>query len=237
LGTGTQRVEEEVRRHFPGARLLRWDRDTAGQRGAHERLWAAFNAGQADILVGTQMIAKGFDFPGVTLVGVVLADAGLFLPDFRAAERTFQLLTQVAGRAGRGARPGQVIVQTYSPGHYAIQAAYRHDYSAFAARELAFRAEHGYPPYRRVARLLYADADEARCWREMGRVLRALRARAAAMPELGARFIGPAPAFLRRLRGRYRWQLLVAADAPERLLTACSWPRGWTVDVDPVSML
>jgi primosomal protein N' (replication factor Y) len=237
LGTGTQRVEEEVRRHFPGARLLRWDRDTAGQRGAHERLWAAFNTGQADILVGTQMIAKGFDFPRVTLVGVVLADAGLFLPDFRAAERTFQLLTQVAGRAGRGAQPGQVIVQTYSPGHYAIQAAYRHDYAAFAGRELAFRAEHAYPPYRRVARLLYADADEARCWREMGRVLRVLRARAAAMPGLGAQFIGPAPAFLRRLRGRYRWQLLIAAEAPERLLADCALPRGWTVDVDPVSML
>jgi primosomal protein N' (replication factor Y) len=237
FGTGTQRVEEEVRRHFPGARLLRWDRDTVDDRGAHERLWAAFNAGEADILVGTQMIAKGFDFPRVALVGVVLADAGLFLPDFRAAERTFQLLTQVAGRAGRGPQPGQVIVQTYTPGHYAIQAARHHDYVAFAARELAFRAEHGYPPYQRLARLLYADPDEARCWREAGRILRALRALAARRPALDARVIGPAPAFLRRLRGRHRWQLLIAAAAPERLLADYALPRGWTVDVDPVSML
>ena len=237
LGTGTQRVEEEVRRHFPGARLLRWDRDTADHRGAHERIWAAFNAGAADILIGTQMVAKGLDFPRVTLVGVVLADAGLFLPDFRAAERAFQLLTQVAGRAGRGPRSGQVVIQTYAPGHYAIQAACRHDYAAFASRELAFRAEHGYPPYRRMARLLYTDVEEARCWRQLGRVLRELRTRAAHAGAGDVQFIGPAPAFLRRLRGRYRWQLLIAAESPERLLANYPLPKGWTVDVDPVSTL
>ncbi len=236
LGVGTQRVAEEVRRRFPGARLLRWDRDTVAQRGAHERLWAAFAAGEADVLVGTQMVAKGLDFPRVTLVGVVLADASLHLPDYRAAERAFQLLTQVAGRAGRGSQPGQVIVQTYCPQHYAVQAARLHDYDTFAARELAFRREHAYPPYQRLARLLYSDPDEARCWRESGRALRLLRARAA---ETGqeARLLGPAPAFLRRLRGRYRWQITVVAPEPERLVAGLALPSGWTVDIDPESLL
>ena len=237
LGTGTQRVADEVLRHFPRARLLRWDRDTASGRGAHEQLWAAFNAGTADVLVGTQMVAKGLDFPRVTLVGVVLADTGLYLPDYRASERAFQLLTQVAGRAGRGARPGEVIVQTYSPGHYAVQAARRHDFSGFAERELQFRAEHSYPPVRRLARLVYSAENEARCWREGGRVLRELRARVAERGPDDAQFMGPAPAFLRRPRGRYRWQLVIAANEPERVLTDYALPSGWTVDVDPVSML
>jgi primosomal protein N' (replication factor Y) len=182
------------------------------------------------------MVAKALDFPSVTLVGVILADVGLYLPDFRAAERSFQLLTQVAGRAGRGDRPGRVIVQTYSPQHYAIQAARLHDYGAFAARELAFRSEHAYPPFRRLARLVYGDPDEARCWRECGRVLRLLRARAAES-EHAARIMGPAPAYLRRLRGRFRWQLVIAAPRPEQLLAGCSLPAGWTVDVDPTSLL
>ncbi|HZS00297.1 MAG TPA: primosomal protein N' [Chloroflexota bacterium] len=236
LGAGTQRVVEEVARHFPRARLLRWDRDTAARRGAHDRLWAEFASGGADILVGTQMVAKGLDFPSVTLVGVVLADASLHLPDYRAGERAFQLLTQVAGRAGRGAASGQVIVQTYSPQHYAIQAARLHDYAAFAERELAFRRAHAYPPFRRLGRLVYSDPDESRCWRECGRVLRELRA-ASASQAPGVQLIGPAPAYLRRLRGRYRWQLVVAAPAPERLLAACTLPAGWTVDVDPTSLL
>jgi primosomal protein N' (replication factor Y) len=236
LGAGTQRVADEVRRHFPRARLLRWDRDTAAQRGAHARLWDAFAGGGADVLVGTQMVAKGLDFPRVTLVGVVLADASLHLPDYRAAERAFQLLTQVAGRAGRGSEPGQVIVQTYSPQHYAIQAARLHDYRSFAARELAFRREHAYPPYRRLARLTYSDEDESRCWRECGRVLRLLRARAATSQQ-DAQLIGPAPAYLRRLRGKYRWQIVVAAAAPERLLVNHGLASGWTVDVDPDSLL
>ncbi|HEY7063244.1 MAG TPA: primosomal protein N' [Chloroflexota bacterium] len=236
LGAGTQRVVEEVRRHFPSARLLRWDRDTASQRGAHDRLWEQFGSGAADVLVGTQMVAKGLDFPAVTLVGVVLADASLHLPDYRAGERAFQLLTQVAGRAGRGTQPGRVIVQTYSSQHYAIQAARLHDYGGFAERELAFRRAHAYPPFRRLARLVYSDADESRCWRECGRVLRALRAQGAPSAQ-GVQLIGPAPAYLRRLRGRYRWQIVVAGPAPERLLNACSLPSGWTVDVDPTSLL
>ncbi|HZU08079.1 MAG TPA: primosomal protein N' [Chloroflexota bacterium] len=237
LGAGTQRVAEEVRRHFPGARLLRWDRDTAAQGGAHARLWETFARGEADVLVGTQMVAKGLDFPRVTLVGVVLADTSLYLPDYRASERAFQLLMQVAGRAGRGEQPGRVIVQTYSPQHYAIQAARQHDYRLFFERELAFRREHAYPPFRRLARLLYTDPDETRCWRECGRVLRLLRAQLAAQGLTGVQLFGPAPAFLRRLRGRYRWQILISAPAPERLLAACPLRAGWTVDVDPASLL
>jgi primosomal protein N' (replication factor Y) len=237
LGVGTQRVEDEVRHHFPAARLLRWDRDTAARRGAHARMWEAFSRGEADVLVGTQMVAKALDFPRVTLVGVVLADGGLHLPDYRAAERSFQLLTQVAGRAGRGTRAGRVIVQTYTPQHYAIQAARQHHYEAFAERELAFRAEHAYPPYRRLARLIYAAPDEVRCWRECGRVLRALRARIASRGPRDAQVFGPAPAYFRRLRGEYRWQVLVSAAAPERLLADYRFPTGWTVDVDPVSVL
>jgi primosomal protein N' (replication factor Y) (superfamily II helicase) len=236
LGAGTQRVADEVRRHFPNARLLRWDRDTAAKRGAHARLWDEFARGAADVLVGTQMVAKGLDFPRVTLVGVVLADASLNLPDYRASERAFQLLTQVAGRAGRGDAPGQVIVQTYAPQHYAVQAARLHDYRAFADRELAFRRQHAYPPFRRLARLIYSEADEARCWREAGRVLRELRARAANDGQ-DVQLIGPAPSYLRRLRGRYRWQIIVAAAAPERLLREHGLPSGWTVDVDPDSLL
>jgi primosomal protein N' (replication factor Y) (superfamily II helicase) len=236
LGAGTQRVIEEVRRHFPRARLLRWDRDTASRRGAHDRLWEQFASGAADVLVGTQMVAKGLDFPTVTLVGVVLADASLHLPDFRASERTFQLLTQVAGRAGRRAESGQVIVQTYSPQHYAIQAARLHDYEGFAERELAFRREQAYPPFRRLARLVYADPDESRCWRECGRVLRELRA-AGADSAHGVQVSGPAPAYLRRLRGRYRWQIVIAAPSPERLVTGCALTSGWSVDVDPTSVL
>jgi primosomal protein N' (replication factor Y) len=183
------------------------------------------------------MVAKGLDFPRVTLVGVVLADAGLYLPDYRSGERAFQLLTQVAGRAGRGVAPGRVIVQTYSPGHYAVQAARQHDYGGFTERELRFRQEHTYPPFARLARLTYTSPDESRCWRECGRVLRALRRQAATGDGPAVRLIGPAPAFLRKLAGRYRWQILVSGPAPEVLLSHFSLPSGWLVDVDPVSLL
>jgi primosomal protein N' (replication factor Y) len=237
LGAGTQRVEDEVRRHFPRARVLRWDRDTTARRDAHARLWAVFASGGADVLVGTQMVAKALDFPRVTLVGVLLADTGLYLPDYRAGERAFQLLTQVAGRAGRGTQEGQVIVQTYSPQHYAVQAARLQAYRFFARQELAFRRAHGYPPFRRLARLVYAAADEAQCWRECGRVLRALRARLHADGPDDIQILGPAPAYFRRLRGRSRWQILISGAAPERLLGDYVLPAGWTVDVDPTSLL
>ena len=164
FGTGTQRIEEVVHEIAPRARVLRWDADTASRKGEHEAILDRFARHDADVLVGTQMIAKGLDLPMVTLVGVVAADMSLYLPDFRAGERTFQLLTQVAGRAGRSRHGGRVVIQTYTPDHYVIQAAARHDYAAFYRRELGLRAELGdYPPLRRLARLVYWDknADKA----------------------------------------------------------------------------
>ena len=155
LGAGTERVESAVRQLFPEAIIARMDGDTMAERGAHERVLSAFRKQQIDVLIGTQMIAKGLDFPDVTLVGVISADTGLFLPDFRAAERTFQLLYQVAGRAGRGEKPGTVVFQTLCPDNYAVAAAAAIDYEAFVQRELAFRRATRYPPYARLIRVLF----------------------------------------------------------------------------------
>jgi primosomal protein N' (replication factor Y) len=157
FGAGTERIEEYIKQVEPRARLLRWDADTTAGKGSHDAILRQFAEHKADVLVGTQMIAKGLDLPLVTLVGVVAADVGLFLPDFRSGERTFQLLTQVAGRAGRSERGGRVVIQTYRPDHYAIQAAAQHDYKGFYQREIHFRQEHGYPPVQRFARLVYWD--------------------------------------------------------------------------------
>ncbi|HEX6796729.1 MAG TPA: primosomal protein N' [Ktedonobacterales bacterium] len=240
FGLGTERVESAVKKMFPAARVLRWDRDTARTRHVHEELLRAFAERRADVLVGTQMIAKGLDLPAVTLVGVVSADVALFMPDFRANERAFQLLTQVAGRAGRGAAPGRVLVQTFNPEHFCIQAAARHDYAAFFAAEAAARQRFGYPPYRRFVKLTYEHADrysaqiEATALAE--RLERAIRT--LALPD--SDLVGPAPAFIERLRGRYRWQLILRAPDPVPLLRALApddLPFGWSVDVDPASTL
>ena len=164
FGAGTQRVENEVKRLFPGVTTIRMDRDTTARRGAHQRLYRQFRERRAQILIGTQMVAKGFNFPGVTLVGVVTADTALNLPDFRAAERTFQLLTQVSGRAGRGASGGEVIVQTYHPDHYSITAAAQHDYTTFYEAELENRRQLGYPPFSEMLRFLIYGTAEATVW-------------------------------------------------------------------------
>src|SRR5205085_1217893 len=168
FGVGTQRVVEEVAALLPRTRVLRWDRDTASRQGGHANIMELFTRGEADVLVGTQMIAKGLDIPRVTLVGVISADTGLYLPDFRAPERSLQLLMQVAGRAGRRTETthSRVVVQTFNPEHYAIQAAARHDYKGFYAGEIRFRAEHGYPPYGPLARLVYSSASNERCEQE-----------------------------------------------------------------------
>ena len=237
FGVGTQRVEQELASEFPAARLIRWDRDSSQKRGAHGELWDRFRRREADVLIGTQMVAKALDFPLVTLVGVVLADVGLYLPDFRAAERSFQLLTQVAGRAGRADRPGRVVVQTYAPGHYAIQFAATHDYDGFYAREIAFREAQGYPPFSRLVRFVYSHTDERRCWRESGRLRRLLQDRLDVLGHPAARLIGPAPCYAQRLRGRYRWQIVLLADATDGLLEGLVLPPGWLIDVDPVSLL
>lgn len=237
FGVGTERVEETIRDLLPQARVLRWDRDATREKGSHETLLDQFAHHQADVLIGTQMIAKGLDMPLVTLVGVITADTALNLPDFRAAERTFQLLVQVAGRAGRSARGGSVIFQTYAPDHYAIQTAARHDYDAFYERERAFRHQLGYPPFSRLARLVYADLSLARC-RQQSRALVETLQVTIQNHHLGhVHLIGPAPCFWSRLRGRWRWQIIVRADDPAVLLSRISLPAGWKLDVDPTDIL
>ena len=161
LGLGTERVEEEVRALFGRARIARLDRDTAARRGTTESVLRRLRDGQLDVLIGTQMVAKGHDFPGVRLVGVIAADVGLHLPDFRAAERTFQLLTQVAGRAGRDTAPGRVIVQTFVPDHYAVRPVRDHDYEAFYAQEIAHRAALGFPPFGHLANVVVSAERES----------------------------------------------------------------------------
>jgi primosomal protein N' (replication factor Y) len=237
FGLGTQRVEQAMRELFTGARTLRWDRDTATNRGAHELIMDRFANGEADVLIGTQMVAKGLDLPLVTLVGVVSADTALNLPDFRAAERTFQLLTQVAGRAGRGLLGGQVVVQTYNPGHYAIVAASRHDFGAFSAQELRFRREQGYPPYRRLARLEYRHSKFEHARAEAQRLASGLRATLTARGLSPEDVMGPAPAFFAKRRNLYRWHIILRADDPADLLGPVEIPAGWRVDIDPVSVL
>jgi primosomal protein N' (replication factor Y) len=237
LGIGTEKVEEEAASAFPGARLLRWDRDVTRRRGAHERILSRFLAHEADILIGTQMIAKGLDMPAVTLVGVVSADVGLNLPDFRSGERTFQLLEQVGGRAGRGPRGGRVVIQTYTPNHYAIEAAAAHDYDAFYQHEAGLRQRLGYPPFGRLARLVFAHTNAAHAQEQALRMAAVLRRECdvRGIPNLDV--LGPAPALVPKVRGRYRWQITLRGGDPAELLGALSFPQSWTVDIDPVSLL
>ena len=206
LGLGTERLEEEVRTLYPRARVARLDRDTAGRRGATESMLRALREGALDILIGTQMVAKGHDFPGVRLVGVIAADVGLHLPDFRAAERTFQLLTQVAGRAGRDRLPGRVVVQTFVPNHYAVAPVRDHDYEKFYAQELAHRTSLGFPPIGRLAHLLVQGEDLLEVT-QAAQDLASVAKSAAACD-----VIGPVPAPLPRLRGRHRQQVLLKGD-------------------------
>ena len=237
IGLGTERVEAEVRRSFPGARPLRWDRDVTRGRDAHEAILARFLAHEADVLIGTQMVAKGLDLPLVTLVGVISADIALHLPDFRAGERTFQLLEQVAGRAGRGPLGGRVIIQTYTPQHYAIEAASRHDYHALYEREVEFRRRLGYPPFGRLIRLTYAHTSAAYSQQQAAIMVRKLKAERDRLGAPNLDILGPAPAFVPRLRGRWRWNVVLRGSDPSALLHDLPLPRGWTVDVDPISLL
>jgi primosomal protein N' (replication factor Y) len=235
FGAGTQRVQSEVEALLPGVRTLRWDWDVTRTKGAHSAILNNFAKHQADVLVGTQMLAKGLDLPLVTLVGVVSADTGLNLPDFRAAERTFQVLTQVAGRAGRGLLGGRVILQTYQPDHYAIQSASRHDYESFSRLELKNRADLGYPPYKKLVRLVYRDVNSTRAERETRRMA-GLIASIVKDKQRRIDLIGPAPCFFSRIRGHYRWQILLRGEDPATVIPM-ETGRGWSVDVDPVSLL
>jgi len=235
LGGGTERLEAEVRTRVPGLRVGRLDRDVVERRGAAARVVDAFADGRLDVLVGTSLVAKGLDVPEVTLVGIVSADIALALPDERAAERTWQLLVQAIGRAGRGARPGRAIIQTYQPAHPAIQAVVAGDAASFYAAELDLRRAFGGPPYGRNVKLSVGVEDAAAARREAEAMAARLRERARERG-IAASVLGPAPAYVPRRAGRWRWNVVVRADDPVALLDADPGPP-WSVDVDPESLL
>lgn len=217
VGAGTEKTERDLRYLFPEARIERMDLDTTSRKGAHQRILSRFMRGEIDILVGTQMIAKGHDFPGVTLVGVVSADVAINIPDFRAPERVFQLLTQVAGRAGRGAEPGEVVIQTYNCEHYSIQAARMHDYDTFCRQEIALRQEANYPPFTHLAHLLFEGTEEREVLKISGMVGRKLQRVAAREKLSNVEMMGPAAAPFSKLRNRYRWHIAVLSPAVKDL--------------------
>jgi len=244
FGIGTERVEEETKNTFPEARVLRMDRDTTSRKGSHASILGEFRTGEADILVGTQMIAKGLDFPNVTLVGVISADTSLNLPDFRASERTFQLISQVAGRSGRGAVPGEVVIQTMDPENYAIKCAVDHDYVAFFEEELELRRELAYPPFATLVNVLARSENDGAARaaveelaEEIGKLPMAARK--------GVKLAGPVPAVLSKLKNQYRWHLVLRSEDREAVLSVLrtvleanpGLRRKLTVDVDPMSML
>ncbi|MEE4194256.1 MAG: primosomal protein N' [Anaerolineae bacterium] len=235
-GTGTEKVERFVHELFPQARILRYDHETTRSKGAHEIMLSHFANHRADILIGTQMLSKGLDLPLVTLVGVILADVGLTLPDFRANERVFQLLTQVAGRAGRSPLGGQVVLQTFNPEHYVIQHAAQHDYEGFYTKELGYRKTMAYPPFTRLVRLETRDmnrsvaeqrakglAEDLQCWIEEGKFT-------------ATRVIGPAPCFFHKINNYYRWQIILNGPAPAKVISDRKLD-GWMVEIDPPTLL
>ena len=236
FGLGTEKVEDTIARHFPSARLLRWDRDTAKHRRTHEQLLDRFANREADILVGTQMIAKGLDLPGVTLVGVISADIALTLPDFSASERAFTLLTQVAGRAGRGEEAGKVIIQTFNPQHFCIEAASKHDYHEFYAAEIEARQRYGYPPFRQFVKFTYSHENRRRAQNEALLLRETLDKWIDRLGLSQTDIVGPAPAVMERIRGKYRWQMIARGPDLHPLLRVIDTP-GWEVDIDPVSTM
>ncbi|MCH8205185.1 MAG: primosomal protein N', partial [Candidatus Hydrogenedentes bacterium] len=217
LGAGTQKIEDYLLRAFSDARVERMDRDTTSTKGGHAKILRRFGNREIDILIGTQMIAKGHDYPSVTLVGVINADTGLGLPDFRAAENVFQLLTQVAGRAGRGDKPGQVLIQTYRPNHYAVQAAKNHDYAAFYAHEIEQRRKAGYPPFRRMVNFAIECTDLLEAERAAMLLHRTAREQIDALGFQGIELLGPAPATIHRVKNKYRWNLGAFSNSAKRL--------------------
>ncbi|MCK4535012.1 MAG: primosomal protein N', partial [Syntrophobacterales bacterium] len=243
-GMGTERVEEEITALFPGARVKRMDSDSTSKKGAYEKILKALDRGEIDILVGTQMITKGHDFPGVTLVGVVSADTSLNIPDFRAAEKTFQILTQVSGRGGRGDSPGRVIIQTFSPDNYAIRQAREHDYISFYNDEIQTRREIGYPPFSRMVNLVISATNEPMitgCVKKLNTVARDLARQAGGNVSV----LGPAEAPLSKVKGRHRWHMLLKGNDIKVLHTLAGNILANTsesglrirVDVDPVNFM
>ncbi|MBM4260765.1 MAG: primosomal protein N' [Deltaproteobacteria bacterium] len=248
IGAGTEQIEQALKHLLPLARVARMDRDTTSKRGSQEALIRSWEKGELDVLVGTQMITKGHDVMGVTLVGALLADLSLNLPDFRAAERTFQLLSQVAGRSGRGNDPGRVIVQTYAPDHYAMQDLLNHDYKGFFAAEVEFRRALSYPPFSRLVQLRLDGPRAEEVEGEIKKLATALRRRLSTQEKFSSQLelLGPAPAPIEKLRNRYRWQLLIKGKQIGPLLEFAQLAREGVrrgravrlhIDVDPYSML
>jgi primosomal protein N' (replication factor Y) len=235
-GLGTEKVEAQVQREFPSVRTLRWDWETTHEKNAHEVILAHFAAGRADVLIGTQMLAKGLDLPRVTLVGMVLADVGLFLPDPFAAERVFQVLTQVAGRAGRRALGGRVILQTFVPEHYAIRAAAAQDVDAFYRDEAAQRRRLGYPPFTGLLRLEVRHSEAGQAEREAQALAVKIRRQILGEKRKAVNILGPVPCFYGRLEGKYRWQIILRGADLRGLLPERLSPN-WRIEVEPVSLL
>jgi primosomal protein N' (replication factor Y) len=234
-----------LRKKFPTLRIARLDRDTTSRRKLFERTILEFGAGELDMLVGTQMLAKGHDFPNVTLVGVVSVDAGLALPDFRSAERTFQLITQVAGRAGRGSRAGRVLIQTFHPHHYALKHACAQDYAAFYKEEIHYRKTISYPPFVALASLLIHNEDLTRAQTVAAEIRQALEA---ANADRACRILGPAPAPLSRLKGEHRLQIIVKSRSRPTLRQLIDMAlaetaargvdlRSLNIEIDPINLM
>jgi primosomal protein N' (replication factor Y) len=235
LGMGTQRLEGMVKKLWPQARVLRLDSDVARGPDAYYNIWETFSERRADILVGTQLVARGLDLPAVTCVGVVDADLPLHFPDYRSAENTFALVTQVAGRAGRDGRPSRVVVQTSNPEHYSLRSAATGDYEGFYAAELPSRKAFTFPPYAELAVLTRTDHEDAQAAASAREAAEALAAGLLKEGIEGIRVMGPSPAFIHRLRGEYRWQVTLKGDGLERARHLAPRGKGWSYDVDPTT--
>jgi len=236
FGTGTERVENELKLQFPSARVLRWDAETTKERDSHEIILGHFTAHHADILVGTQMVAKGHDFPLVTLVGILLAETGLNMPDYRSPERTFQLITQVAGRAGRREKGGRVILQTYQPEHYAIKSAAEYDLDSFYDFEIAQRQRLHYPPFTRLARIIFQNLDEESCRIQAEKTREAVINRIMEHDLTATSASGALPCFFAREGGYYRYQIIIRSPDPVRVLRGIPLKNA-RIQIDPVDLL
>ena len=234
FGVGTERIEQEVRTLFPGARVLRLDRDVMKTADAADLVFDQMLSGEADVLVGTQLVAKGLDLPKVTTVGVVNADTSLHFPDYRSSERTFSLLTQVAGRAGRGSAASQVFIQTYTPDHPAVRHARYHDYRGFFKEERAIRAQYRFPPYAELIVATYGHRDEARAAREAKTAAEHLSATIGLLNLGDIEVLGPSPAFVYRLKDEFRFEVTLKGSDLHRVADGLPRGRGWSLDVDPM---
>ncbi|NIM46859.1 MAG: primosomal protein N' [Candidatus Aenigmarchaeota archaeon] len=247
FGLGTQKVEQEIKKLLPKAKIIRMDKDTTKKRGSHLEIYNNFLNKKYNILVGTQMIAKGWDLPNIDLVGVVSADTSLYFPDFRAAERTFQLLTQVAGRTNRGQNGGEVIIQTYNPESFAIKCAKNHDFESFYSEEIGFRKSLSYPPFSNLVKLTYINTDLKKCQEEPEKVSSKLKALPRSASPAGRRqadqsskliILGPAPCFIPKIRGKFRYQIIIKIDDITKLIEILrDLDKNWSCDVDPLTTI